>query len=162
MIGPQGIQGIQGISGLIGFQGIQGIRGIQGISGLIGFQGIQGIQGISGLIGPKGDTGASGGAQLSTANTWTALQTFNNPIIQNVSTSVVCVGPTSNYPNYASGSENTSIGSTQLTVLGGSGTNTTTVGNNNLTSVVSGFGNSAFGSYNLPLATSGSNSAFWI
>ena len=68
-------------------------------------------------------TTLSGYVTTSKANTWIASQTFNNPIFQNVGTRVVSIGPTSNYPGYASGTENTSIGSTQLTSLGGSGTN---------------------------------------
>ena len=80
--GLQGIEGIQGIQGEKGDQGIQGIQGIQGVTGMQGIEGIQGPQGIQGPTGLKGEpgaTGSSGESQLGIANTWTAIQIFNQP-----------------------------------------------------------------------------------
>ena len=70
-------KGETGATGATGPQGLQGVQGVQGVQGLKGDQGVQGMTGATGPQGLKGDTGASGAAQLGTANTWTALQTFN-------------------------------------------------------------------------------------
>jgi hypothetical protein len=84
-VGPQGPQGIQclkgdkgdkGDTGSTGPQGPIGLTGAAGVAGANGAQGIQGIQGPTGPAGATGATGPSGASQLGTANTWTALQTF--------------------------------------------------------------------------------------
>ena len=57
--------------------GPAGPQGPQGIQGLKGDKGDTGETGPAGAAGATGATGPSGASQLGTANTWTALQTFN-------------------------------------------------------------------------------------
>jgi hypothetical protein len=57
--------------------GPTGPQGIQGLKGDKGDKGDTGETGAAGATGATGATGPSGASQLGTANTWTALQTFN-------------------------------------------------------------------------------------
>jgi hypothetical protein len=71
------IETVQNQPGPAGPQGIQGIQGLKGDKGDKGDTGETGAAGAAGAAGATGATGPSGASQLGTANTWTALQTFN-------------------------------------------------------------------------------------
>jgi hypothetical protein len=138
--GSQGIQGIKGDIGNTGGQGIQGNVGANGSQGIQGNVGNTGSQGIQGNVGATGATGSSGAAQLSTANNWTAIQSFYQPIIQNIN-----------------GNNIISIGNDNMVNFGGNFS--VVVGNGSLKAFSTGTGNNSFGSYNLQLITSSFNTA---
>ena len=75
--GPQGIQGTAGTNGTNGTNGATGTTGPAGTNGTNGTNGATGATGPQGIQGPAG----SGGISLSTANTFTATQTFSNIIV---------------------------------------------------------------------------------
>ena len=83
IVGPTGEQGLKGDTGEQGVAGVAGVAGADGVTGPSGADGVAGADGVTGPSGPQGIqgiqgfTGSSGAAQLGTANTWTALQTFN-------------------------------------------------------------------------------------
>jgi hypothetical protein len=70
-------------------------QGPKGDTGPQGPAGPAGANGANGAVGPAGPTGPSGASQLGVANTWTAIQTFNQPPVMSGASITTSTIPTS-------------------------------------------------------------------
>jgi hypothetical protein len=148
---------INSLSGLIFLKAAQGIKGDVGATGGQGIQGNVGAtggQGIQGNVGATGQTGSSGASQLGTDNIWTGIQSFSQPIYQNINNNQVVNIGSGNLINNSSGYGNVVVGFSSVKVANNN--SNVSFGSFNLNSVTSG-NNTALGNYCFYSATSGDN-----